>query len=249
MSQILFAAEIAFRRLHGYVPQQELNLLKLSAVGVAQLRTGSPQIMGCNMFQARSLAAGLDYVPHHILRDAFPPYLSRPGDGSKDPALRNPGCSGPLIERRFHPFWDGHGANVATLADQVHHCPVPLTHLDLVQLQPDQLGSAKATPQKKGQHRVVALGTHAIATSVLEHFGTLLRAQPVAGAETELLDPFHSADPRSQLGTQQARIGGFVSQAAHGSQLLVDGVRGQTSGLQVHAIADYDDAVESQAWL
>jgi len=28
MSEILFAAEIAFRRLHGYMPQQELNLLK-----------------------------------------------------------------------------------------------------------------------------------------------------------------------------------------------------------------------------
>ncbi len=64
---------------------------------------------------------------------------------------------------------------------------------------------------------------------MLEYFGTLLRAQPVAGAEAELLDPFHSADPRSQLGTQQARIGGFVSQAAHGCELLVDGVRGQTS--------------------
>jgi hypothetical protein len=117
MSEILFAAEIAFRRLHGYMTQQELNLLKLSAVRVAQLRTGSPQIMRGNMLQARSLAAGLDYVPHHILRDAFPPYLSRPGDGSKDPSLRYPGCSGPLIDRRFYPFWNGHGADVATLAD------------------------------------------------------------------------------------------------------------------------------------
>src|SRR5260370_41825685 len=76
MSKILFAAQIAFRRLHGYMPQQELNLLKLSAVRVAQLRTGSAQVMRGNMLQPRSLAAGLDYVPHHIRRDAFPPYLS-----------------------------------------------------------------------------------------------------------------------------------------------------------------------------
>jgi len=117
MSEILFTAEITFRRLHRYMPQQELNLLKLSAVRVAQLRTGSSQIMRCNMLQARSLAAGLDYVPHHILRDAIPPYLSRPSDGSKDPSLRNPGCSDPLIERRSYPFWNGHGADVTTLAD------------------------------------------------------------------------------------------------------------------------------------
>ena len=90
MSEILFAAEIAFRRLDRGMPQQELNLLQLATAGVAQLRAGSPQVMRCNMLQARSLAAGLDYVPHDILRDAFFPYLSRPGDGSEDPSLRDP---------------------------------------------------------------------------------------------------------------------------------------------------------------
>ena len=249
MSEILFAAQIAFRRLHGHMPQQELNLLKLSAVRVAQLRTGSPQIMRGNMLQARSLAAGLDDVPHDILRDAFSPYLSRPGDGSKDPSRRNPGCSGPLIERRFHPFWNGHGADMAALADQVYHCPVPLTHLDFIQLQAHKFRSAKTATKQQGQHRVVALRSHAIPTSTLEYFRTLLCAQPITGTAPELLDPFHSADAGGQLGTQQARIGGFVSQTAHGCELLVDGVRGQTSRLQVHPIADYDDAVEGQARL
>ena len=134
MSEILFAAEIAFRGLDGCMPQQELNLLQLATAAVAQLRAGSPQIMRCNMLQARSLAAGLDYVPHNILRDAFPPHLSRPGDGSKDPSLPDPGCRRPLIERGFDPFWNGHGANVSALANQVHHCPVPLAHLDFIQL-------------------------------------------------------------------------------------------------------------------
>ena len=45
MSEILFAAEIAFRCLDRCVPQQKLNLLKLTAAVVAQLRTRSPQIM------------------------------------------------------------------------------------------------------------------------------------------------------------------------------------------------------------
>jgi len=49
MPEILFAAEIAFRRLDGCMPQQELNLLQLAAAGVAQLRTSSPQIMRRNM--------------------------------------------------------------------------------------------------------------------------------------------------------------------------------------------------------
>ena len=49
MSEILFAAEIAFRRLHGGMTQQELNLLKLATAAVAQLRTGSPQVMRCDL--------------------------------------------------------------------------------------------------------------------------------------------------------------------------------------------------------
>ena len=89
MSEILFAAEVALRGLYRCMPQQELNLLQLATAGVAQLRTGPPQVMRCNMFQARSLAAGLDHVPHDILRDAFPPHLSRSGDGSEDPSLRD----------------------------------------------------------------------------------------------------------------------------------------------------------------
>ena len=135
MSEILFAAEIAFRRLDRCMPQQELNLLQLATAAVAQLRTGSPQVMRCNVLQACSLAAGLDYVPHDILRDAFPPHLSRSGKPSKDPSLCDLGCYYPLIECRFDPLWNGHRADVAALADQIYHRPVPLAHLDLIQLQ------------------------------------------------------------------------------------------------------------------
>jgi hypothetical protein len=90
MSEILFAAEITFRRLDGCMPQQELNLLQLATTRVAQFGAGSAQVMRCNMLQARSLATRLDDIPHHVLRDAFPPHLSRSGDGSKDPSLRDP---------------------------------------------------------------------------------------------------------------------------------------------------------------
>ena len=44
MSEILFAAEIAFRRLDRCVSQQELNLFQLSSAVVTQLRTG-PAVM------------------------------------------------------------------------------------------------------------------------------------------------------------------------------------------------------------
>jgi len=87
ISEILFAAQIAFRCLDGCMPQQELNLLQFATARVAQLGTGSPQVMRRNMLQAHSLAATLDYVPHDILRDAFSPHLSRSGNRSKNPSL------------------------------------------------------------------------------------------------------------------------------------------------------------------
>jgi hypothetical protein len=169
MAEILFAAQIAFRRLDGCMPQQELNLLQLATARVAQLRTGSPQVMRRNMLQARSLAATFDYIPHDILRDAFPPYLSRSGHGSKDSSLRDPGCCYPVIECRFYPFWNGHGADVAALTDQVYDCPVTLAHLHLIHFQAHKFRSAKATSEQHGQHRIVSLGTNAIAMSMFEH--------------------------------------------------------------------------------
>jgi hypothetical protein len=245
-SKILLAAEIPLRRLHRHMPEQELNLLQFATAVVAQLRAGSPQVVRGNMLQARSLAAGLDYVPHNILRDAFSPNLSRPSDGSKDSALRDSCCYRPLIERRLYPFWDGHRADVAALADQVYHRPVPLTHLDFIQLQAHKFRSTKTTTKQHGQHGAIALGAHAVTASMLEYLRTLLCAQPITGTESELLDSLDAANPSSQLGTQQASIGGFVSQTTHGCKLLVDGVGGQMPRFQVHAIANDHDAVEGQ---
>jgi len=67
MPQILFAAEIAFCRLHGRVPQQKLDLLQFTTACVAQLRAGPPQVVGCDVLQSGSLAARLDYVPDNVL--------------------------------------------------------------------------------------------------------------------------------------------------------------------------------------
>src|SRR6476659_7347784 len=66
MSEILFAAEIAFRCLDGCMPQPELNLFQLATATVAQFRAGSPPVMWRNMLQSSFLAATLDYVPHEM---------------------------------------------------------------------------------------------------------------------------------------------------------------------------------------
>src|SRR5436853_6705066 len=186
------------------MPEQELNLFKLSSTVMTQLCTGPPQVVRCNVLQACSLAAGSDHVPGDVLREAAAPHLSPSGDRSKDFALTNPSGSCPLIESGFHPVRNGHRANVATFTNQINNGPVSLAHLDVVQFQTDQFRPAKATTEQRGQHRIIALEAHSVSPHMLEHFRTLLRIQPITGPESELLDSLDAANHGRQLGTQQS---------------------------------------------
>lgn len=51
MTEVLFAFEVALLGLHRGMSQQELNLLDLAAAGVAQLRTGSAQVVRPDVLQ------------------------------------------------------------------------------------------------------------------------------------------------------------------------------------------------------
>ena len=72
MSEILLAAQITFRCLDGCMAQQELSLLQLSSAVMTQLGAGPPQVVGCDVLQARSPTAGPDHVPHNIREMPFP---------------------------------------------------------------------------------------------------------------------------------------------------------------------------------
>ena len=244
MAEILFAPEIAFRRLDGRMTQQELDLLQLTTARVAQLRAGSAQVMRRNSLQPRFLAAGLDDVPDDILRDTFAPDPACPGDRPEYPALRNTSLGCPVIQRGFHPGWNRDSADMSPLADQVHDRPVALSHLHVVHVQASQLRSAQAATEQHGQHGVITLGPKAVASSMPENLRALLDHQPVAGAKPELLHAFHAADPSGQFRAQQPRVGGLVRQPAHGGEVLINRVRGQASGFQMHAVTNDHDAVE-----
>ena len=124
-----------------------------------------------------------------------------------------------------------------------------LPHLNLVQFQSDQLGSAKTAAEEHRQHRVVALGTHALAIGMLQDLRTLLGAQPVPGTKAELLDSSDPADTRCEFRAEETRVRRLMRESPHGGELLVDGVRRQISRFKIHAVADHDDAIEGQTWL
>src|SRR5262249_41149967 len=111
--------------------------------------------------------------------------------------LAHPSSSCPLVQSGLDPCRNGHRANVATFADQINYGPVSLSHLYVVELQAHQFRSAETATEQHGQHCIITFGAHTGTTSTFEYFRTLLCAQPIAGAESELLHSSHSTDARS----------------------------------------------------
>ena len=67
MNQILFCAQILFRRLHRSVARQQLNLLKLAATGAAKFGAGAAEVMRGDAGDAGYLGIGLDELPYDLL--------------------------------------------------------------------------------------------------------------------------------------------------------------------------------------
>jgi len=65
----------------------------------------------------------------------------------------------------------------------------------------------------------------------------------------ELLYPFHAANASGQFWAQQPRVSRLVCQPPNSGELLINRVGGETSPFQEDAVANHDDAIESQAGL
>jgi hypothetical protein len=138
VTQVLLAAKISFRGLNGGVTKQELNLLDFAAVRVAEFRAGSAQIVWSDVLKPSFLAAPLDHVPHHILRDAITPEFVGASDSAEDSSLGDSRCRCPLVECCLHPDRNWHSADVSAFPDQIHDGPMTLPHLHVIHLQSDQ---------------------------------------------------------------------------------------------------------------
>ena len=105
--------------------------------------------------------------------------------------------------------------------------PVPLAHLDFIQLQAHKFRSAKTTTKQQGQHGVVALRSHAISTSTHLSTSELSSARSTHFPERNpsCLTPFTRLIPAANSGLSKPESAASVCEAAHGGQLLVDGWR------------------------
>ena len=79
----LFAAEIPLSRVHRDVAEQELDLLQLSAGGMAQLRARTPQVMRRDGSEAEFGSVLLHHVPNQSFGHALTPSLPGSADATE----------------------------------------------------------------------------------------------------------------------------------------------------------------------
>jgi len=69
----LLTAQVTFRRLHGNMAQQKLDLLQLTSRRVAESRTRSPEVVWRQLGDSCSPGEFFHYMPNGLLSQSFSP--------------------------------------------------------------------------------------------------------------------------------------------------------------------------------
>src|ERR1700690_3504238 len=84
---------------------------------------------------------------------------------------------------------------------------------------------------------------------MFQHLRALVQAKAVPRSMPKLLDALHPSDAGGQLWAEQPGVSCLVCQPPNSGELLIDRVGSQSPPFQKHAVANHDDAIESQAGL
>jgi hypothetical protein len=131
ISESLLAAQVSLRRLHAYMTEQELNLLKLPTSFMTQARAGPSQIVRSNIVDAAFRRTPFHNTPDHLRTETGLPDALGLVDGPKYRAGGDSGGSQPIIHCHFNPVRHRYGPNMPSLADQVGDYPVLFSLLQI----------------------------------------------------------------------------------------------------------------------
>ena len=140
-TQTLSTTEVSLRRLHRDVPQEKLNLLKLTAGHMTEAGATAAKIMRCNPRYSEYSRVLFDNMPGDLLGDAVAPRPVCSAHATEQPATRDSSSSGPFVNCLLHPVWNRNGTNVAALPYKVHDRPMVFTALKMIERQVGKLTS------------------------------------------------------------------------------------------------------------
>lgn len=85
------------------MPEQELDLVELTAGQMTEARTCAPQVVRGQFIDSGSLSRFLDDLPEHFRSHAMAPDLSGLVNRSKEAAVFDPTCFSPAVDRLLNP--------------------------------------------------------------------------------------------------------------------------------------------------
>src|SRR6266568_7436923 len=119
--------------------EQELDLFQVAAILAAEFGAGTSQIMGTEVLDADLFRRPLHYAPNRPIAQFLSqnsPFLRKRTQQTAGAEL---GFGDPCVDSLLDPYWNGPGANAATLAAQICDHPSTLALLHIGQLQVGQL--------------------------------------------------------------------------------------------------------------
>ncbi len=249
IAEPLLASQIALRRLHADVPEQELDLLQLATTLVAQPGARPTEVMRRHIAEIAGLARLLDNAPDDFrtepTRGNSPGFVYR----AKDRPIDDSRLRHPRLESSGNPEWDWNGPNMTTLADQIGEHPVFFSLLQILNAQCCQFRATQSASQQHGDHGVISYSPEGVPVEYAEQTSSLLGGQPIAHPDAKLLGALDPANSGGEVRTEQTGISGFVCKAADRRQSEVDCRRRIVRLLKENAITGHNGFVEGQARL
>ena len=116
------------------MPQQKLDLLKLTARGVAQPGARAATVMGRQLGYAGARRRVLHHVPDHLFGNALAPDCTLPGEAAEDSSFGYRGSRQPAVNRGLDPIGHGDDPDVGGFAHQIHNGPMVFALLQVTEL-------------------------------------------------------------------------------------------------------------------
>jgi hypothetical protein len=132
VSETLLAAKISLGRLHGDVPQQELDLVQFASGVPAQ--AGASEVMRGKLLNGCSFGAVLHNMPHNPLRHTVSPSLARAANATKHATFTQSCGRKPRVNAVFEPIRYENRPNMPGLANQINDRPVIIPALKMSNL-------------------------------------------------------------------------------------------------------------------
>jgi hypothetical protein len=148
--------------------EKELNLLQLPAIHMAEFCARSPEIVWREMVQLHPLSTPSDNVPDDIFGDTITPRRPVPAYGTEDSAGGHPRRFSPPIDCVLDPDRHRNGADMTTLANQIHDCPMTLSDLQILNRKRRKLGPAQSATDQHGNHRKITDTTEIVTICFLQ---------------------------------------------------------------------------------